>query len=53
MDEYMAKAFRESTAVSTVKGRSCHMIKVGAKRRRSKAEIKVEQMMENASQAEM
>ena len=49
MESHMADVFRKSTAVSTVKGRSCHMFKVGAKRRRSKAEIKVEKMMENAS----
>ena len=42
MDEDIAKVFRESTSVSLSKGNSAHLMKVSAKRRRTKREIEEE-----------
>jgi hypothetical protein len=39
MDPTVAEVFLSSTAVSTTNGRSYNMLKVGSKRRRSKAQI--------------
>ncbi len=39
MDPTVAEVFLSSTAVSTTNGRSFNMLKVGSKRRRSKAQI--------------
>ena len=43
----------QSTAVSTVNGRSCNMLKVGAKRRRTKAEIKADKSIQEATSESM
>ena len=43
----------QSTAVSTVNGRSCNMLKVGSKRRRTKAEIKADKSIQEATSESM
>ena len=43
----------QSTAVSTVNGRSCNMLKLGAKRRRTKAEIKADKSIQEATSESM
>lgn len=53
MDPIMAKIFKESTQVSTTNGNSCHMLKAGSKRRRTRAEIEVDKLSEKVSMREM
>lgn len=53
MDPVMAKVFKESTQVSTTNGKSYHMLKVGSKRRRTRAEIEVDKRAEKVSMREM
>ena len=43
----------KSTQVSTTNGTSCHMLKVGSKRRRTKAEIEADKLSETTSMREM
>ena len=53
MDPRMAEIFMKSTQVSTTNGTSCHMLKVGSKRRRTKAEIEADKLSETTSMREM
>jgi len=46
MDPAIAEIFSQSTAVSTQKGVSSNLMRVGAKRRRTKLEIEEERLME-------
>ena len=46
MDPAVAEIFSQSTSVSTHKGVSSHLMKVGSKRRRTKFEIEEEKLLE-------
>ena len=52
LDPEIAKVFRASKAVSTSNGRSYHMMKATATRRRTKEEIKREKELEEAEKLE-
>ena len=52
MDPTVADVFLGSTAVSTTNGRSFNMLKVGSKRRRSKAQVEADKSSGKANASE-
>ena len=52
MDPTVADIFLNSTSVSTTNGRSYNMLKIGSKRRRSKAQIEADKASGKASASE-
>ena len=53
MDPEIANVYNKSKAVSTVQGSSYNLMKVSAKRRRSKKQIEEEKKQEEVHQAEI
>ena len=51
MDPEVAKVFKASTAVSTVRGTGSHLMKDSSKRRRGKQEIRDQKAAEEAKKA--
>ena len=52
LDPEVAKAFDDSTAVSTLKGTSANMCKLGQKRRRTHAEVEQQKLEEELREQE-